>query len=282
MNPKVKKIFTNGRVIVLVIFLLFAVVAIHPSPGAEGVAIRSVIRNSSAALAGIQNPKPTDPPMSREKILYINKKPIKTVKDYYEAISKLKPEQPVTVQTNKKTYKLFTRAKTKVIELNETELKTVSKVITINKTVNGSVVPVNVTVNETIEVPRTETLILGTEDIGLRVYQAPTTNIRKGLDLQGGTRVLLQPEKKLSADDLEMLIANMEQRLNVYGLSDVVLRKAGDLSGNQFIVVEIAGATEEEVKELLARQGKFEAKIGNKTVFYGGSDITYVLSLIHI
>ena len=39
----------------------------------------------------------------------------------------------------------------------------------------------------------------------------------------------------------------------------------------------MAGVTKEEVKELLAKQGKFEAKIGNETVFYGGKkDITYV------
>ena len=40
--------------------------------------------------------------------------------------------------------------------------------------------------------------------------------------------------------------------------------------------MEVAGANEEEVKELLAKQGKFEAKIGNETVFLGGRDITYV------
>ena len=113
-------------------------------------------------------------------------------------------------------------------------------------------------------------------DIGLRVYDAPKTNIRKGLDLQGGTRVLLKPEVKLSKFDVGILIDNMKERLNVYGLSDLVIRDANDLTGNQYIVVEIAGATEEEIKDLLAKQGKFEAKIGNKTVFRGGNDIVYV------
>ena len=111
---------------------------------------------------------------------------------------------------------------------------------------------------------------------GLTVYQAPKTNIRKGLDLAGGTRVLLKPEKPLSKDEMEILLANMKYRLNIYGLSDVVVREASDLAGNQYVLVEIAGAKEEEVKELLAKQGKFEATIGNKTVFKGGSDITYV------
>jgi preprotein translocase subunit SecD len=35
-------------------------------------------------------------------------------------------------------------------------------------------------------------------DLGLSVYNAPKSNIKTGLDLQGGTRVLLEPanEKK--------------------------------------------------------------------------------------
>ncbi|MFC1801791.1 hypothetical protein ACFLZB_04990, partial [Nanoarchaeota archaeon] len=62
-----------------------------------------------------------------------------------------------------------------------------------------------------------------------------------------------------------------------YGLGDVIVKEASDLEGDDYILVEIAGATEDEVRELLAKQGKFEAKIGNETVFIGGqNDITYV------
>ena len=59
MNNKIKKIFTNVRVIILLIFLVLAIVAINPSPGATGVVIRNVISNSSAAEAGIPQPAPT-------------------------------------------------------------------------------------------------------------------------------------------------------------------------------------------------------------------------------
>lgn len=113
-------------------------------------------------------------------------------------------------------------------------------------------------------------------DIGLSVYNAPTTNIRKGLDLQGGSRVLLQPRERLREDEVGTLIDVMNERLNIYGLSDIVIREAGDLSGNQYIIVEIAGATEEEIRELLAQQGKFEARFRNETVFKGGDDVTFV------
>ena len=43
------------------------------------------------------------------------------------------------------------------------------------------------------------------------------------------------------------------------------------------MLVEVAGATPSDLKELVSKQGKFEAKIGNDTVFIGGErDITYV------
>ncbi|MBI3052074.1 hypothetical protein HYY74_06510 [Candidatus Woesearchaeota archaeon] len=115
-----------------------------------------------------------------------------------------------------------------------------------------------------------------TADIGLKVYDAPKTNIRKGLDLQGGTRVLMKPAERIPSEDLGLLLDNMKNRLNVFGLTDVVVREATDLAGNQYILVEIAGVNEEEVKNLLSRQGKFEAKVSNRTVFRGGQDITYV------
>ena len=115
------------------------------------------------------------------------------------------------------------------------------------------------------------------KDLGLRVSAVSSFNIHKGLDLEGGTRVLLKPTEEVSDENLDLTIDNLKERLNVYGLSDVVVRKSSDLSGNKFILIEIAGVTEGEVKELLAKQGKFEANIGNETVFYGGKkDITYV------
>ncbi len=124
---------------------------------------------------------------------------------------------------------------------------------------------------------KTYTILLSSKDnLGLKVYDAPKSNILLGLDLQGGTRVVLQPETKLAPEDVDILVKNMQERLNIFGLSDTVIRVANDLANNQFIVVEIAGANEEEVKELLSKQGKFVAKIGNESVFVGGKDITYV------
>ena len=117
----------------------------------------------------------------------------------------------------------------------------------------------------------------GSFDLGIKVKETSSSNLRMGLDLEGGTRVLLQPAGEISEEDLEVTVDSLKERLNVYGLRDIVVRSASDLEGNDFILIEIAGVTEDEIQELLAKQGKFEAKIGNETVFFGGKkDITYV------
>ena len=275
MNHKIKKLITNWRIIILLIFIVLSLVAIHPALS-KGAAIRSVATNSSANIAGIAQPKPNIQPVSRERIIAMNHVPINTVDDYYKYISALSPNRTIQIQTNQGSYRLVTQEAFETVQLNETEQRQVSETVEKNVTVNGTVQTINETTTNTISVPKTVQVSKGLEDLGLRVYEAPTTNIRKGLDLQGGTRVVLQPEVKLNSYDLSVLIDNMKTRLNVYGLSDIVIRDAGDLSGNQYIVVEIAGATEQEIKDLLAKQGKFEAKIGNKTVFRGGNDIVYV------
>ncbi len=117
---------------------------------------------------------------------------------------------------------------------------------------------------------------LNQTNLGLVVVNAPTSNIREGLDLQGGTRMLLEPAEKLSTQDMGSLIASLSERLNVFGLTDVTIQQVSDLEGKTFIEVDVAGGNDQEVKDLIAKQGKFEAKIGNISVFKGGNDITYV------
>ena len=193
MNYKIKKIFTNVRVIILMILLVLAVVAINPRLGIEGVVIRNVITNSSAAEAGILQPPLNARPSSRERVMEIDNNPIKNEESYYKFVNALKPNQSIQIKTNKGLYRLNTREDIEVIELNETVKKTIEEAITVNETVNGETVEINKTIPKVIEVPKTKEISKGTEDIGLRVFNAPKTNIKKGLDLQGGTRVLLQP-----------------------------------------------------------------------------------------
>ncbi len=229
---KIKEIFTNKRVIILLFFLLASAILISPS-FSEGVAIRGIEKDSPAARAlpqAISSPEPGLKPMNREVIQAINGISIKTVQEYYSEIGKFEPNQTVTIKTNKQTYFLTT-------EENYDEA----------------------------------------QEIGITVYPKPKNNIMKGLDLEGGTRVLLKPEGEISQQDLEITLENIEQRLNVFGVSDVSVRLTNDLFGNNYISVEIPGVSEQEVKQLLSQQGKFEAKIGEEVVFRGGNrDILYV------
>ncbi|PIN85977.1 hypothetical protein COV19_07205 [Candidatus Woesearchaeota archaeon CG10_big_fil_rev_8_21_14_0_10_44_13] len=273
---KIKKMFKNFRIVLAFIFIVLAIVAINPAPWADGVAIRNVVKNSSASIGGIENPKPNAPPRSREILTSINNRKISDVEEYYEFVKTLEVNRTIQVKTNKGTYKLITKPEYDMIYLNGTEIKMVDELQEYNETVNGTLVLVNKTVKKQVTVQKTELKFKGVEDIGLRVYDAPTNNIRKGLDLQGGTRVLLKPEEEIERSEMEILLSNMKERLNVYGLSDVTVRETSDLSGNQYVLVEIAGANEEDVRELLSKQGKFEAKVANTTVFKGGGDITYV------
>ena len=226
-----KKIFTNWKVIILLLFLFFSYFSINggliPQFTNDGVTIRSVAPNSSAALGGIENPSAKLQPLQKERIVRLDTTPVTSEEQFYQYLETVPSNVTLRVVTDKATYTLIT--------------------------------------------PK------GENDLGLRVYDAPTSNLRKGLDLEGGTRVLLKPMEPISEEDLDTTIESLKERLNVYGLSDIIVTSAADLEGNDFILIEIAGVTEQEVQELLAKQGKFEAKIGNQTVFFGGDkDITYV------
>ncbi|MBT3940440.1 preprotein translocase subunit SecD [Candidatus Woesearchaeota archaeon] len=112
--------------------------------------------------------------------------------------------------------------------------------------------------------------------IGITPRVVPTSNLRKGLDLIGGARVVLKPEGEITQEQLDDATDIIAKRLNVYGLSDVAITQASGISGEKYIIIELAGATREDVQNLVGTQGKFEAKIGGETVFVGGKDIKSV------
>ncbi len=109
----------------------------------------------------------------------------------------------------------------------------------------------------------------------ITVDDVPTTNINYGLDIVGGARVLLKIEENATDDQVYNLIDVLSQRLNVYGMKDIPVTYVKDFEGNKYIRIEFAGATKEEVESLIAKEGKFEAKIGNVTVF-AGTDVKSV------
>jgi len=114
-----------------------------------------------------------------------------------------------------------------------------------------------------------------TEDI--QVKEIKRAKLQTGLDLQGGARAFVKPSVIINDVEADELISVLEQRLNVYGLSDINIYRVKTSDGGNLIGVEIAGSTPDELERLIGEQGHFEAKIGNKTVFIGGDkDVTYV------
>lgn len=131
----------------------------------------------------------------------------------------------------------------------------------------------------TIQTKELEIIGLFTSEIkqDIIVEEIPTTRIQTGLDIRGGARALVTAQnQQLTQQDIQDLISISQQRLNLYGLSDVSLFPV-EIDNQYFMRVLIAGSTPEDLEELVLTQGKFEAKIGNETVFRGGDkDITHV------
>lgn len=128
-----------------------------------------------------------------------------------------------------------------------------------------------------ITTKKTSFQLFTNESLNLAVQNVPHTRLKSGLDIQGGARALVRPEQDITDAQLADLIAVSNNRFNVFGISDVKIRGVKDLEGNKFMLIEVAGATPSDLENLVAKQGKFEARIGNETVFVGGNeDVTSV------
>ena len=97
--------------------------------------------------------------------------------------------------------------------------------------------------------------------------------IQQGLDLKGGSTIQLQLEQPVDTATMNTVTAVLDKRLNIFGVKDVKVYP----SGNQNVIVEIAGVQPDDVTKIVGSNGKFEAKINNQTALVG-SDITQVKS----
>jgi preprotein translocase subunit SecD len=263
----------------MLIFVLFlSILAIKPT-FQEGVIIKFIEQDSAIAEAGIS---------TGEIIKSINNEQIRNMQDYARVISTIVVE-PVnfTIKTSQGVYEY--KSKTLDFELEnltiihvsgeakKSGLKENSTLLEINNraieddysffVVKNELEP---TIKLSIKTNKGSYRFLVNDTPNIVVKPVPFTRIKTGLDLQGGSRGLVKPEGRLTQQELNDLIAVSRYRLNVYGISDVNIRAANDLAGNKYMVVEVAGATPAELRDLIGKQGKFEAKIGNESVFIGG------------
>lgn len=110
------------------------------------------------------------------------------------------------------------------------------------------------------------------KSLGFNVSMTPARGLKYGLDIIGGTTVIIgfkNPENVSNASEtMDIVYQVLNRRLNGAGLTDVKIVKLRE-GKNYFLQISMAGATREDLEQLLLRQGQFEAKIGNKTVFTG-------------
>ena len=92
-----------------------------------------------------------------------------------------------------------------------------------------------------------------------------TLGIQQGLDLRGGSLIQIQLEKPVDSATMNTVTSVLDKRLNIFGVKDVKVRASGD----QNVIVEIAGVQPDQVSRIVGTPGKFEAKIGNETVLTG-------------
>jgi preprotein translocase subunit SecD len=277
-----KKLNFGPRIWILILVLILAIIAINPAPFSTGLEIRSVVPGTIYSDQGLE---------AGEKILAINGQDVSTLSEYQEAVAYLDKEPvEINVKTDIKdytyevihdigfmtdnltvTYSDHVDKEAKILEINGIQIETEKDL----DQASSEILPKEKII---ITTNKKEVAFLARGLPQLTVIKAKTSNLVKGLDLQGGTRALLRPVgDNIQSKDIENLISVLSNRLNVYGLKDVTIREASDLDKQRYVLIEIAEVTSDEISNLISQQGEFEAKIGDEVVFKGGSeDIPYV------
>ncbi len=99
------------------------------------------------------------------------------------------------------------------------------------------------------------------ESLGISVVKKSTSNLEFGLDIVGGTRVLMKPKENVTDAVIQQAIATLETRINIFGLREAKFQSVKDVTGVNYIQIEMAGGSKEEIENLLEKQGKFEGKV---------------------
>ena len=90
--------------------------------------------------------------------------------------------------------------------------------------------------------------------------------IKLGLDLRGGTYVVLQAQGKIEQDTMAKVKDIVERRVDSLGVAEPVIQ----LSGNDRLIVELAGIKDpQKAIDLIGTTAKLEFKIKNQDGSYG-------------
>ncbi len=86
------------------------------------------------------------------------------------------------------------------------------------------------------------------------------TNIREGLDLQGGSRILATPARNVTQEEMDQIVEVLRSRVSAYGLQETKIRPVQNIQ-QKLVQLEVAGGNISQLEDLIAQQGRFEARI---------------------
>lgn len=109
------------------------------------------------------------------------------------------------------------------------------------------------------------------KNLGIEVEKV-TGNLKFGLDIGGGVRMLLEPAKNVSSELIDETKEILKARINVFGLKEAKFNVV-EIGDKEYIQVEMAGGTIGDVKEVLEKQGKLEAKIPKVVEIKNGTGV---------
>ena len=107
------------------------------------------------------------------------------------------------------------------------------------------------------------------------IYISPLAlSIKQGLDLQGGTHVVLEavdtPEAKVDDDTVQRVVKIIERRINELGLTEPIIQRQGD----RRIIVELPGVKDpEKAIELLGKTALLEFQDESGITVLTGKDL---------
>ena len=104
----------------------------------------------------------------------------------------------------------------------------------------------------------------------ISVASISISGITEGLDLEGGSSIQIELQQPVNITTMDTVVSVLNKRLDVFGVKDVQVRP----SGNQSVIVEVAGVQPQDVANLVGTPGKFDATIGNQTVLLGSDIVT--------
>src|SRR3989344_8909891 len=203
--------------------LLLALIAISPKTDISGI----IIKNPGAIgqEQGLQ---------VGEKILEINNIPVETVAAFGDTLKKETKIDPIKVilVTDKSTITYntfgdFNFTLNNDLTVKENFVKGLDKGVKLesingkilNSTEDFEVLRYDILPTKRLEIKtdKKAAIFLVTQTPDIEVEKPTRTNIKKGLDLGGGTRILLQPasNEAVSDKDIQDIIAVMNNKINV-------------------------------------------------------------------